>query len=65
MERVYIASWKKAANDTAVMLKYSDGDVVFVDIDDFNRAFGAIVNSEKDAVAHDFGIPCPPMGVDA
>lgn len=42
--------------DDKVELKYSDGDIIYVSKVDFDRAFGPIINSDKDAVKRDFAI---------
>lgn len=39
-----------------VKLTYADGTVLFVRHDDFDRAFGAILNAEKDAVERDYAV---------
>ena len=39
-----------------VDLIYSDGDVVVVKYEDFNRAFGAILGASKEDVKRDFKI---------
>lgn len=54
MREVYIENW--CENGNSVILKYSDGDIVFVKKSDFNRAFAAIVNATKEAVIRDFAI---------
>lgn len=54
-ERVYLSVWVPEGEDK-VKLVYSDDDVVFVKKEDFNRAFGAIINADKEDVIRDFGI---------
>ena len=54
-ERVYLSVWVPEGEDK-VKLIYSDDEEVFVKKKDFDRAFGAIVNAEKEAVIRDFGI---------
>mgnify|MGYP003292554613 CR=1 FL=1 len=49
----YLISWQQY--DDCVRLRYSDGDVVCVRIDDFHRAFGPIVSASKNDVIRDFG----------
>ena len=39
-----------------VKLVYSDDEIVFVTREDFNRAFGAIINASKEEVIRDFAI---------
>lgn len=52
--RVYIEEAKR--RDEVVELHYSDGDVVTVKYEDYNRALGAIINAEKEDVVRDFAI---------
>jgi hypothetical protein len=54
-QRVYLSEWSCQSNNR-VKLVYSDNDVVYVTKEDFDRAFGAIVNAEKDDVIRDFAI---------
>lgn len=39
---------------SVVELSYNDGAIVHVSKEDFNRAFGAIINAPKEAVIRDF-----------
>lgn len=55
VDRVYLSAWT-VEGENRVKLVYSDNEVVFVKKDDFNRAFGAIVNAEKHEVIRDFAI---------
>ena len=54
MRESYIDNWKIEGN--VVNLFYNDGTIVTVKKEDFDRAFGAIVNAEKEDVIRDFGI---------
>lgn len=54
-ERIYLKDWNYEGSDK-IRLVYSDNDVVFVSRTDFNRAFGAIINADKNAVIRDFAI---------
>ena len=42
--------------DDKVEIKYSDGDIIYVSKVDFDRAFGAIINADKESVKRDFAI---------
>ncbi len=53
--KVYLDNWKPMDNGT-VKLTYKDGEEVYVQKTDFDRAFGAIVSADKDAVVRDFAI---------
>ena len=52
--RVYIE--KADRRNEFVDLHYSDGEVVTVKYEDYNRALGAIINASKDDVIRDFAI---------
>lgn len=39
-----------------VMIQYEDGDAVTVSDEDFNRAFGTIINITKAQCKHDFAM---------
>ncbi len=52
--RIYIE--KADRRDGVVDLHYSDGEIVTVKYDDYNRAMGAIINAEKEDVIRDFAI---------
>lgn len=54
MRKTYIDKWE-IQGDT-VVLTYNDGEEVKVTKKDWDRAFGAIVNAEKDDVVRDFAI---------
>lgn len=54
MSRVYITDWK--INGDFVDLTYSDNDNVRVNKTDFDKAFGAIVNTSKEDVVRDFAV---------
>ena len=54
MRKTYIDKWE-IQGDT-VVLTYNDGEEVKVTKKDWDRAFGAIVNAEKDDVDRDFAI---------
>ena len=54
-ERIYLSVWVPEGEDK-VKLVYSDDEIVYVTKEDFNRAFGAIINAEKDDVIRDFAI---------
>lgn len=54
-ERIYLKDWNYEGSDK-VRLVYSDNDIVFVSRTDFNRAFGAIINADKNAIVRDFAI---------
>jgi len=47
---------KATRKDDVVELKYFDGEIVTVKYEDYNRAFGAIINASKEDVKRDFGI---------
>ena len=49
--------WKINENNPAIVdLFYEDGEIIQVTKEDFNRAFGAMLNASQDAVRRDFGI---------
>lgn len=50
----YLIEWE--VEKGRVRLTYNDGETVYVKKDDFDRAFGAILNAPKDDVKRDFGI---------
>ena len=52
--RIYLSDW--SIDGDRVKLVYSDEDVVYVKKIDFDRAFGAIVSSEKHEIVRDFAI---------
>lgn len=54
-ERIYPKDWSYDGPDR-VKLVYSDDEIVFVTREDFNRAFGAIINADKEDVIRDFAI---------
>ena len=54
-EKIYLSVWVPEGEDK-VKLVYSDDEVVFVKKEDFNRAFGAIISTEKEDVIRDFAI---------
>ena len=54
-ERVYLSVWVPEGDDL-VKLLYSDDDVVYVRKTDFDRAFGAIIGADKEAVIRDFAV---------
>ena len=54
MLKVYLQDWKREGD--RVRLIYRDGTELFVRYEDFNRAFGCIVSTEKDAIQRDFAI---------
>lgn len=54
-ERICLSAWELAGEDE-VKLVYDDGEILFVKKTDFDRAFGTIINAEKDAVARDFAV---------
>ncbi|MBQ2389083.1 MAG: hypothetical protein II305_03420 [Clostridia bacterium] len=54
-ERIYLKDWNYEGSDK-IRLVYSDNDVVFVSRTDFDRAFGAIINADKNAIVRDFAI---------
>lgn len=54
MKRICVIDW--SYDGDKVKLTYSDGTKLFVRLEDFNRAFGAILNAEKEAVERDFAI---------
>lgn len=54
MERIYMTDWKQ--DGQYIDLTYSDNDVVRVTKTDFDRAFGAMLNADKEAVVRDFGL---------
>lgn len=45
MEKVYLQDWEREGD--RVRLIYRDGTELFVRYEDFNRAFGCIVSTEK------------------
>lgn len=55
MKEVRMVGWK-IKSDTVVELKYNDSTTVDVKKSDFDRAFGAMINAEKNAVIRDFSI---------
>lgn len=52
--RIYLSDW--SIDGDRVKLVYSDEDVVYVKNIDFDRAFGAIVSTEKHEIVRDFAI---------
>lgn len=54
MRKTYIDKWEIKGDN--VELTYNDGEVVKVSKNDWDRAFGAIVNAEKADVVRDFAI---------
>ena len=56
MRTVYIEKWNIEKDEKTVNLSYSDGTDVKVSKEDFDRAFGAIVNATKEDVVRDFAI---------
>ena len=54
MKRNCVIDW--SYDGDKVKLTYADGTVLFVRHDDFDRAFGAILNAEKDAVERDYAV---------
>lgn len=54
MEKVFLKEWKREGD--RVRLIYQDGTELFVRYEDFNRAFGCIVSTEKRAIQRDFAI---------
>lgn len=54
-ERIYLKNWNYAEANR-VKLVFSDDEVVFVTREDFDRAFGAIINASKEEVVRDFAI---------
>lgn len=54
MTSVYLKDW--ALKDDYAELTYSDGDVLKVSKEDFNRAFGPIISASKEAVVRDFAV---------
>ena len=54
LKRNCVIDWSYVENK--VKLTYADGTVLFVRRDDFDRAFGAILNAEKEAVERDYAI---------
>lgn len=53
--KVFVSNWE-LVDEEKVKLTFDDGDIVYVRKDDFNRAFGAILGADKEAVIRDFGI---------
>lgn len=54
MGNVYLRDWRREGD--RVRLIYRDGSELFVQYEDFNRAFGCIVSADKNAVQRDFAI---------
>ena len=46
----------KLVGDDRVIFEYSNGKALVVSREDYNRALGAIVNADYDAVVRDFAI---------
>ena len=53
-KKVHMTSWSKDGDK--IKLRYEDGDILYVNTNDFNRAFGCIVNATKDDIIRDFAI---------
>lgn len=53
-ERVYVTEIKRDGD--IVRLYYSDGDVVTVKYEDYNRALATMINSDKEDIIRDFAI---------
>lgn len=53
-ERVYVTETKRDGD--IVRLYYSDGDVVTVKYEDYNRALATMINSDKEDIIRDFAI---------
>lgn len=63
MERIYMTDWKQ--DGQYIDLTYSDNDVVRVTKTDFDRAFGAMLNADKEAVVRDFAVKDARTGLDS
>lgn len=50
--RINLTNWEVGGD--LVRLYYDDGDSFSVRKEDFNRAFGSIVNADKSAIKRDF-----------
>ncbi len=53
-ERVYVTETKRDGD--IVRLYYSDGDVVTVKYEDYNRALATMINSDKEDIIRDFAM---------
>lgn len=53
-KRIRMRKWNYDGDN--VRLEYTDNTVVYVTKEDFNRAFGSIINSSKEDVIKEFGI---------
>ena len=54
MNKIHLKSWKIEGD--RVRLTYDDNTEFFVKKTDFDRAFGCIINGEKNSIKHDFAI---------
>lgn len=52
--RIYLADWNYDGD--RVRLLYSDGDVIYVTKEDFERTTKTFIDKEKDIIVRDFAI---------
>lgn len=50
----YLIEWE--VEKDRVRMTYNDGETIYVGKNDFDRAFGAILNASKEDVIRDFAI---------
>ena len=53
-QRNYLTKWER--NGERIRLEFLDGSILYVKKQDFDRAFGCIINLTKDQVQADFAI---------
>ena len=54
MKTIHLKSWK--IDGDRVLLTYDDNTEFYILKTDFDRAFGCIVNGERDSIKNDFSI---------
>lgn len=52
--RIYLADWNY--EDERVKLLYSDGEIIYVTKEDFNRTTISFINADKEDIIRDFAI---------
>ena len=53
---VYLKAWEANESDGTVVLTYEDGDIITIQKEDFDRAFGPIVSAPKSDIIRDYAI---------
>ena len=55
-KKIYLTNWFRSMDNRFVFLSYSNGDSFLVKMEDFNRAFGAIVSGDYYIIKKEFSI---------